>query len=71
MTARHHTHFGDTELPQEQKQALRKARRLQRIGLVYMVSAIAVVYVVMGSSQAMKVAWIEDCLLYTSPSPRD
>lgn len=62
MTARHHTHFGDTELPQEQKQALRKARRLQRIGLVYMVSAIAVVYVVMGSSQAMKVAWIEDLL---------
>ena len=59
--------FGDPALPQAQRRALRRARRLQFIGIAYLVTCVAVVYVVMGSSQAMKVAWIEDLLSLIPP----
>ncbi len=59
--------FGATELPDEQQQALKKAKRLQVISLVYLVTAVALVAAVMGSSQAMKAAWIEDCLSFLPP----
>ncbi len=60
--------FGNTELPPAQEEALRGARRLQWIGLAYLVTCVAVVYLVMGSSQAMKVAWIEDLLSLIPPA---
>lgn len=59
--------FGNTELPPAQERALRAARRLQWIGLAYLATCVAVVYLVMGSSQAMKVAWIEDLLSLIPP----
>ena len=54
--------FGDTPLPKAQQKALRSAKRLQVISIVYMATGLALVASVMGSSQAMKAAWIEDCL---------
>ena len=59
--------FGDTHLPDEQQKALKKAKRLQIISLVYLVTAVSVVAAVMGSSQAMKAAWIEDMLAFLPP----
>ena len=59
--------FGDTHLPDEQQKALKKAKRLQILSLVYLVTAVSVVAAVMGSSQAMKAAWIEDCLSFLPP----
>lgn len=61
------TRFGSTALPPRQQEALRKAKRLQYGGLAYLVSCVVVVYLVMGSSQAMKVAWVEDLLSLIPP----
>lgn len=49
-------------LPDEQKQALRKAVRWQLFTIGYTICTIAVVALVMGNSQAMKTAWVEDML---------
>ena len=59
--------FGRTSLPEEQRTALRRAKALEAGGLVYLVSCVVIVYLVMGSSQAMKVAWIEDLLSLIPP----
>ena len=59
--------FGHTELPPRQSAALRKAKRLEVVTLVFMATAIALVYATMGSSQAMKTAWIEDMLALVPP----
>ena len=48
--------------PQEQKTALRKAIRWQIFTICYTVCTITVVAFVLGGSQAMKTAWIEDML---------
>lgn len=61
------TSFGATTLPLEQHEALHKARRLQWVGLAYLLSCVVVVYLAMGSSQAMKVAWVEDLLSLIPP----
>ena len=54
--------FGDTELPAELQDVLRRARRLEWVSLAYLATAITLLYLVMGSSQAMKAAWLEDLL---------
>ncbi len=59
--------IGDPTLPEAQRNALRRARRLQLVGLAYLSTCVIVVYLVMGSSQAMKVAWIEDLLSLIPP----
>ena len=59
--------FGATSLSPEQQRALRRAKRLEWVSLAYILSGVVVVYLVMGSSQAMKVAWIEDLLALTPP----
>ena len=59
--------FGHTRLPAPQAEALRRAKRLEVVTLVFMVSSIALVYATMGSSQAMKTAWIEDMLALVPP----
>ncbi len=56
-----------TPLPPAQQAALRRARRLEVGGLVYLATCVVTVYLVMGSSQAMKVAWIEDLLSLVPP----
>ncbi len=50
------------EFPPEQQVALRQARRWAWITLGYLASVIVVMYLAMGSSQAMKTAWLEDVL---------
>ncbi len=67
MTARTGTHFGATELPEDLKEALRKARRLEWVSLAYLSTGVVLVALVMGSSQAMKAAWIEDMLSLIPP----
>lgn len=59
--------FGHTELPAEQAHALRRAKRLEVITLVYMTTCVAVVFATAGSSQAMKTAWVEDSLALVPP----
>lgn len=61
------TKFGHTELPQEQEQALRRAIRLAWWTIGFLVTAVTLVYLVMGSSQAMKAAWAEDLLSFIPP----
>lgn len=66
-SARHGTHFGRTELPEELQGALRRARRLEFITIGYMLSVVGVIYLVMGNSQAMRAAWVEDLLALIPP----
>ena len=67
MTSRVGDYFGSTELPGEQQAALRRARRLEWISLAYLGTGVVLVALVMGSSQAMKAAWIEDMLSLIPP----
>jgi len=50
------------ELPPDLQRTLRRARRLEWLTVVYMASAVVLLALVLGSSQAMKTAWIEDLL---------
>ena len=59
--------FGHTELPPRQAEALRRAKRLEVVTLVYMSTCVAVVFATAGSSQAMKTAWVEDSLALVPP----
>jgi cation diffusion facilitator family transporter len=59
--------FGRTELPERQAKALRRAIRFEWYTLAFLAVAITMVYLVMGSSQAMKAAWIEDLLSLAPP----
>lgn len=59
--------FGRAELPEEQAQALRAAIRIEWFTLAFLAVTIAMVYLVMGNSQAMKAAWIEDMLSVAPP----
>lgn len=52
----------DFELPPELRKTLKKAEKLEWITLIYLISVTVVMYLVLGSSQAMKTAWLEDVL---------
>lgn len=54
--------IGRTDLPPAQQRALRKARIVEWLSLGYAAIAITLVGLVMGGSQAMRTAWIEDML---------
>jgi hypothetical protein len=56
-----------SELPPDQQLALRKPRRLEWITIAYLVSAIGILALVLGSSQAMRTAWAEDILSLIPP----
>ncbi|PFG29385.1 cation diffusion facilitator family transporter [Paramicrobacterium agarici] len=56
----------DQKLPQEQQEALRKAIWLEWATIAYAVFTITIVFFVLGNSQAMKTAWIED-MISTTP----
>lgn len=58
---------GSSELPPELKQTMRKARRLEWLTIAYLVSAVVLLALVLGSSQAMKAAWAEDLLSLIPP----
>jgi len=55
------------ELPTEQEAHVRRAVRLQIVSIGLMVSVISVMAVTMGSSQAMRTAWVEDTLSLIPP----
>ncbi|WP_309103456.1 cation diffusion facilitator family transporter [Microbacterium sp.] len=59
--------FGRTELPEQQQKALRSAIRIEWFTLAFLAVAITLVFLVMGNSQAMKAAWIEDLLSLAPP----
>ncbi|QZN85511.1 cation transporter [Cellulomonas sp. C5510] len=59
--------FGHTELPPVQSRALRRAVRLAWGTIGFLVVGVTLVYLVMGSSQAMKAAWTEDLLSFIPP----
>lgn len=52
----------DTHLPEEQQQLMRRATRLEWISIGYAAATITTVALVVGNSQAMRTAWIEDML---------
>lgn len=54
--------FGRTDLPPEQQVALRKAVFWEWFTIAYTTCTIALVAFVVGNSQAMRTAWIEDML---------
>jgi cation diffusion facilitator family transporter len=58
----------DIELPPRQAAVHRRAVWLERLTLVYMASAVVVLYLTLGSSQAMKAAWLEDLLGLLPPA---
>jgi cation diffusion facilitator family transporter len=53
------------EYPPDLQKDLKKAKRLEWFSIFYLMSTIAVVYLTMGNSQAMKSAWFEDLLSLT------
>jgi cation diffusion facilitator family transporter len=55
------------ELPPDQHAKLVKAVRLEWLSIGYLLSAIVLLYFTLGSSQAMKAAWVEDILGLTPP----
>ncbi|WP_336502473.1 cation transporter [Microbacterium paraoxydans] len=55
------------DLPPAQQDTLRRAIRYEWFTLAFLAVAITGVYLVMGSSQAMKAAWIEDLLSLAPP----
>lgn len=55
------------ELPDREVPHLRRAVGLEVITLVYMISVVVLMGLVMGNSQAMRAAWIEDMLVLIPP----
>jgi cation diffusion facilitator family transporter len=55
------------ELPQELEAEMKRAKRLEWITIAYLASVIGLMYLVMGNSQAMLTAWIEDLLSLVPP----
>jgi divalent metal cation (Fe/Co/Zn/Cd) transporter len=58
---------GGSELPPELEAVHRKAVRLESISIAYLLTAIVAIYFTLGSSQAMKGAWLEDLLSLAPP----
>lgn len=56
-----------SELPPELREVHRRAVRLEWISVAYLISAVVAMYFTLGSSQAMKGAWLEDLLSLAPP----
>lgn len=52
----------DYELPRSLQKVLKQAKTLEWITVAYLLSVVVVMYLTLGSSQAMKSAWLEDVL---------
>ena len=50
------------ELPPDLRQQLQLAKKIEWITLFYLITVVVLMYLTMGSSQAMKTAWLEDML---------
>jgi cobalt-zinc-cadmium efflux system protein len=55
-------------IPAEKRRILRSAVRIEVWTIFFLLTIVAVMYLAMGSSQAMKTAWIEDMLSLLPPS---
>ena len=55
------------ELPPDLEPVMRKAVRLEWATLGFMAAIVLAIYLTMGSSQAMKAAWVEDMLSFVAP----
>jgi cation diffusion facilitator family transporter len=55
------------ELPDDKERENRRAVRLEWWSIAWIISIVIVIYLVMGNSQAMKAAWIEDLLSLVPP----
>ena len=55
------------ELPPDRAHLNEKAIRLEWITIGFLVSAVILMYLTLGSSQAMKAAWVEDLLSFIPP----
>ena len=56
------------ELPPERQALFRRAVRLEWMTILFFASAVALLYLTLGSSQAMKAAWVEDILAFVPPA---
>jgi len=56
-----------SEMPPDVQEVQRRAIRLEWITIAYLLSAITAIYFTLGSSQAMKGAWLEDMLSLAPP----
>lgn len=54
--------ISDFQLPEELQEVLASAKKLEWTTLFYQLSVVVVMFITMGSSQAMKSAWLEDTL---------
>jgi cation diffusion facilitator family transporter len=59
--------FGHTELPDAQRNALRRAITLEWVTIAVLAVIVVAMYLALGNSQAMRVAWIEDMLSFLPP----
>lgn len=59
--------WGESEMPEEVHRALRRAIRLEWITIGVLVVTVSIIFLVLGNSQAMKTAWIEDMLSFIPP----
>ena len=57
----------DYELPSDKQEVLRKAIHLEWLTIAFFFTAVVALYLTLGSSQAMKAAWIEDLLAFVPP----
>ena len=51
---------GEYEFPDSLKEKFKRAKKLEWITIIYLSTVVVAVYLVMGSSQAMKAVWIEN-----------
>ncbi len=58
---------GRSELPERQRQVMKRAIQLEWLTVFFMLTIVLVIGLTMGSSQAMKAAWIEDLLSLIPP----
>ena len=58
---------GGSELPPDLADVHRRALRLEWISIAYLLTAILAIFFTLGSSQAMKGAWLEDMLSLAPP----
>jgi cation diffusion facilitator family transporter len=56
------------EMPPDKQKIYARATRLEWITIGYLISAVFFIYLTLGSSQAMKAAWLEDLLSIAPPA---
>ena len=57
----------ERELPSDKRPSHNRAVKLEWATIVFFASAVTVIYLTLGSSQAMKAAWAEDILAFVPP----